>query len=100
MSKWFNSKKNEIIKPDNSLSPPGEQTQAKLDLLTEKIDGLSKTVNVLEDKLTRLMESNKLLLEYYSTRDQRDVNYMIRSYNLKNSENPPINFVASKSANI
>jgi len=107
MSKWFSKKDNLVPSPappeqpyirDNDIAFQ-TQTLQKLENLVEKLDNISKKVETLETGLNKLIESNKHLLDYYSTREQRDINHMIRSYNLKNEkQQQPINFVPSKTS--
>jgi hypothetical protein len=107
MTTWFKSKKilenteppkepPKVFDSDEYIKSLQTQTIQKINVLDEKITCLTTKVESLEDKLNRLIESNKLLLDWYSNKDQRDVNHMIRSFNLKKESVPPINFVPSK----
>ena len=63
----------------------------------DKIDELSKQIIRLEQKIDRLTQSQKSLLDYFSStnkRDYRELNYNIRSYKANNRH--PTSFVPSK----
>src|SRR6187399_1023019 len=99
MSTWFKSKKNlesteppappKVFDSDEYIKSLQTKTIEKINVLDEKITLLTTKVESLEDKLNRLIESNKLLLDWYSSKDQRDVNHMIRGFGLKRDSVPP-----------
>ena len=76
-----------------------KQTE-KLEKLEKNYEELSEKVEDINKKLDKLIQSNKSLLEYFSSvreRDIRDLNYVIRGYRSKNMS--PIHFVPDRSHN-
>lgn len=99
---------------DNSINVFIDKQNEKLEELGRFIESLADKVEIIEDKLEKLMQStkieeidikldkliqsNKSLLQYFGSiheRDIRDLNYRIRGYASKNMS--PINFVPHRS---
>lgn len=59
--------------------------------LEAKIEQLEHKITRLDEKLDKLIESNRCLINYFSSQGVRELNYNLRSYNSKKA--PPINFV-------
>ena len=80
-----------------------EKTHDKLSMdfegLKDRLDKLEDTMNNIDNKMDRLIESTKNLISYFSAvndRDARDLNYKIRGYSSKTKHFAPIGFVPER----
>lgn len=65
--------------------------------IQKKLDSLSTRLEKMDAQLEKLTQSQRSLIEYFSSlnkRDVRDLNFNIR--NFRANKAPPTNFVASK----
>lgn len=76
-------------------------TEEKVEMLASKLNKLETEIipklESLETKLDKLIQSNKNLIEFFSSahnRDIRELNYCIRSFPQKKM--PPVKFVPSR----
>lgn len=71
----------------------------ELQKLNVRIEELHFTINKVNEKLDKLIQSNKSLIQYFSSineRDVRDLNYKIRMHAIPNNRLFPASFVPEK----